>query len=158
MTEPTSSAARSRQAPTPLTPPEGAPLTLTAPAPPAAVVATQAPAMAPQVDPATIPQLDAKVDSFVSALMTAQTRSPEFAKQAANVRAHGRRGHPPRCRDLEPFAADSGTRAQGGRDRRRVQGRQHLARAAPHGRGPRPQPGDRSPQVPRSDPVRRQGR
>ena len=85
MTEPTSSAA----APAPLTPPEGAPLTLTAPAPPSPIVATQAPAMAPQVDPATIPQLDSKVDSFLSALMTAQTRSPEFAKQAADVRAMG---------------------------------------------------------------------
>src|SRR3954469_611078 len=85
MTEPTSSAA----APAPLTPPEGAPLTLTAPAPPALVVATQAPAMAPQVDPATIPELDGKVDGFVSALMAAQTRSPEFAKQAADVRAMG---------------------------------------------------------------------
>jgi uncharacterized protein YaaN involved in tellurite resistance len=29
------------------------------------------------------------VDSFLSALMTAQTRSPEFAQQAANVRAMG---------------------------------------------------------------------
>ena len=45
--------------------------------------------MAPQVDPATIPQLDSKADSFLSALMTAQTRSPEFAKQAADVRAMG---------------------------------------------------------------------
>ena len=90
MTEPTSSAApQPTSAAAPLTPPEGAPLTLSAPAPPAAVVATQAPAMAPQVDPATIPQLDAKVDSFVSALMAAQTRSPEFAKQAADVRAMG---------------------------------------------------------------------
>ena len=45
--------------------------------------------MAPQVDPATLPELDSKVDGFLSALMNAQTRSPEFAKQAANVRSDG---------------------------------------------------------------------
>ena len=90
MTEPTSSAsAPPTSAPAPLTPPEGTPLTLTAPAPPPPVVATQAPEMAPQVDPALIPDLDSKVDGFLSALMTAQTRSPEFAQQAANVRAMG---------------------------------------------------------------------
>ena len=96
MTEPTSSAptpsintAPSTGAPAPLTPPEGTPLTLTAPAPPPAVVETQAPAMAPQVDPALVPELDSKVDGFLSTLMTAQTRSPEFAQQAANVRAMG---------------------------------------------------------------------
>ena len=85
MTEPTSYAG----APAPLTPPEGNPLTLTAPAPPPPVAATQAPAMAPQVDPASLPLLDGKVDGFVNALMTAQTRSPEFAKQAANVSSMG---------------------------------------------------------------------
>jgi uncharacterized protein YaaN involved in tellurite resistance len=85
MTEPTSFAA----APAPLAPPDSDPLTLTAPEPPKAVVATQAPAMAPQVDPETIPSLDTKVDSFVIALMSAQTRSPEFAQQAANVRTMG---------------------------------------------------------------------
>ena len=45
--------------------------------------------MAPQVDPALLPELDSKVDGFLTALMTAQTRSPEFAKQAADVRAMG---------------------------------------------------------------------
>ena len=85
MTEPTSFAA----APAPLAPPDSDPLTLTAPEPPKAVVATQAPAMAPQVDPESIPSLDNKVDGFVTALMSAQTRSPEFAKQAANVRTMG---------------------------------------------------------------------
>ena len=85
MTEPTSYAG----APAPLTPPEGNPLTLSAPAPPPVVAATQAPAMAPQVDPASLPLLDGKVDGFVNALMTAQTRSPEFTKQAANVRSMG---------------------------------------------------------------------
>jgi len=85
MTEPTSFAA----APAPLAPPDSDPLTLTAPEPPKAVVATQAPAMAPQVDPESIPSLDNKVDGFVTALMSAQTRSPEFAKQAASVRTMG---------------------------------------------------------------------
>jgi uncharacterized protein YaaN involved in tellurite resistance len=85
MTEPTSSAA----APAPLTPPEPSTLTLTAPAPPAPIVATQAPAMAPQVDPASVPTLDGKVEGFMGALMAAQTRSPEFAQQAANVRSMG---------------------------------------------------------------------
>ena len=85
MTEPTSFAA----AAAPLAPPDSDPLTLTAPEAPRPVVATQAPAMAPQVDPATIPSLDSKVDGFVTALMSAQTRSPEFAQQAANVRTMG---------------------------------------------------------------------
>ena len=82
MTEPTA-------APTPLAPPEVSALTLTAPEPPQAVAATSAPAMAPQVDPATVPALDQKVDGFLNTLLTAQTRSPEFAAQAANVRSMG---------------------------------------------------------------------
>src|ERR671910_1760981 len=85
MTEPSSFAA----AAAPLAPPDSDPLTLTAPEAPRPVVATQAPAMAPQVDPDTIPSLDSKVDGFVTALMSAQTRSPEFAQQAANVRTMG---------------------------------------------------------------------
>jgi uncharacterized protein YaaN involved in tellurite resistance len=76
-------------APMPLAPPDPAPLTLTAPAPPAPVVATQAPAIAPRVDPSAVPALDSKVDEFMSALMAAQPRSPEFANQAANVRSMG---------------------------------------------------------------------
>jgi uncharacterized protein YaaN involved in tellurite resistance len=82
MTEPTSAAAA------PLAPPEST-LTLTAPAAPQPVVATQAPAMAPQVDPASIPALDGRVDGFMAALMKAQTRSPEFTAQADNVRSMG---------------------------------------------------------------------
>ncbi len=82
MTEPTA-------APTPLAPPGVSALTLTAPEPPRVVAATQAPAMAPQVDPATVPALDEKVDGFLNTLMTAHTRSPEFATQAANVRSMG---------------------------------------------------------------------
>ena len=82
MTEPMS-------APAPLAPPDGNALTLTAPAAPSPIVATQAPAMAPQVDPASLPALDGKVDGFMNALLTAQTRSPEFGAQAANVRSMG---------------------------------------------------------------------
>ena len=82
MTEPTS-------APSPLAPPDPSPLTLSVPEPPRAVAATQAPAMAPQVDPATVPALDQKVDGFLDALAAAQTRSPQFTAQAENVRAMG---------------------------------------------------------------------
>jgi uncharacterized protein YaaN involved in tellurite resistance len=83
MTEPTSGA------PTPLAPPAAQPLTLTVPEPPRAIAATAAPAMAPQVDPATVPALEEKVDRFLTALAAAQTRSPQFTAQAENVRAMG---------------------------------------------------------------------
>ncbi len=77
-------------APSPLTPPDQvATLTLTAPEPPQRVAATQAPSIAPQVDAAQVPALDAKVDGFLTALTSAQTRSPEFAAQADNVRSMG---------------------------------------------------------------------
>jgi uncharacterized protein YaaN involved in tellurite resistance len=77
-------------APSPLTPPDQvATLTLTAPAPPQRVAATQAPAIAPQVEASQVPALDARVDGFLDALTKAQTRSPEFAAQAANVRSMG---------------------------------------------------------------------
>ena len=76
--------------PSPLTPPDQvATLTLTAPEAPKPVVATQAPAIAPQVDPTQVPALDARVDGFLDALTTTQTRSPEFAAQAENVRTMG---------------------------------------------------------------------
>ncbi|BAK36214.1 hypothetical protein MLP_32000 [Microlunatus phosphovorus NM-1] len=76
--------------PSPLTPPDQvATLTLTAPEAPKPVVATQAPAIAPQVDPTQVPALDARVDGFLDALTNAQTRSPEFSAQAENVRTMG---------------------------------------------------------------------
>ncbi|MFT4164505.1 MAG: toxic anion resistance protein [Microlunatus sp.] len=76
--------------PSPLTPPDQvATLTLTAPEPPKPVVATQAPAIAPQVDPTQVPALDARVDGFLDALTNTQTRSPEFTAQAENVRTMG---------------------------------------------------------------------
>jgi uncharacterized protein YaaN involved in tellurite resistance len=84
MTETTGAAA-----PAPLTPPAGDVLTLTAPEAPAAVAATQAPAMAPRVEAAAIPGLDSKVDAFMEAIRTAEPRSPELEAQAANVRTMG---------------------------------------------------------------------
>ncbi len=64
-------------------------LILTAPPPSQPVAATAAPTMAPAVDPAALPGLDAKVDTFLSALMTAEPRSPEFAAKASDVRSMG---------------------------------------------------------------------
>ncbi len=79
----------SAAAPTPLAPPQPTPLSLEAPPPVAAVVTTQAPALAPQVDPAQLPALQQRVDGFISTLLNVQTRSPEFAEQAENVRTMG---------------------------------------------------------------------
>ena len=76
-------------APSPLAPPDGNVLTLTAPPPPQPVIATQAPSIAPRIDPASVPALDARVDGFLQALTTTQTRSPEFTAQADNVRTMG---------------------------------------------------------------------
>src|SRR3954451_8625862 len=75
----------------PLTPPPSASsvLTLEAPAPVQAVNETAAPKMAPQVPAAAIPGLDAKVDSYMSALLTAQTKSPTFDAKATDVRTMG---------------------------------------------------------------------
>ncbi len=74
--------------PSPLAPPEPV-ITLTAPEAPAPVVETQAPKMAPQVDAAMAPELDAKVDNFLTSLTSTKAGSPEFAKQAENVRTMG---------------------------------------------------------------------
>lgn len=77
--------------PAPLQPPSpaGASLTLTAPPPPPRVAATAAPRMAPAVEAAALPGLDAKVDSYLDSLMTAAPRSPEFAAKATDVRTMG---------------------------------------------------------------------
>ena len=79
------------QAAMPLQPPTAtAPgLILTAPAPSQPVAATAAPSMAPAVDPAALPGLDSKVDTFLTALMAAEPRSPEFAAKASDVRSMG---------------------------------------------------------------------
>ena len=75
MTEPGMS---SQPAGQPLQPPLAAEsvLTLTAPAPPRPVAATAAPRMAPAVDAAALPGLDAKVDGYLASLMAAAPRSP----------------------------------------------------------------------------------
>ena len=73
-----------------LAPPDPQPaLTLTAPAPVAPVAATSAPKMAPAVDPAALPALDAKVTGFVTSLLATAPHSPEFAAKAGDVRAMG---------------------------------------------------------------------
>ncbi len=77
--------------PAPLQPPTatGPVLKLTAPEPVQAVATTAAPAMAPAVDAAALPGLDAKVDTFMSSLLATEPRSPEFAAKATDVRAMG---------------------------------------------------------------------
>src|SRR5690349_23540204 len=84
-------AAAAQPAVSPLQPPTAtAPgLILTAPAPSQPVAATAAPSLAPAVDAAALPGLDAKVDTFLSALMVAEPRSPEFAAKATDVRSMG---------------------------------------------------------------------
>ena len=72
----------------PLAPPEDV-LTLSAPEPPRPVTTTQAPRMAPAVQPDAVPALDARVDTFMKALTSAAPRSPEFAQQAEVVRTMG---------------------------------------------------------------------
>ena len=74
--------------PTPLAPPDPV-VQLQAAAAVAPVVETQAPKMAPQVSAEAVPELDGKVDAFMTALVSAVPRSPEFAAQAENVRTMG---------------------------------------------------------------------
>lgn len=76
--------------PTPLQPPApSAAFALEAPAPVAPVATHDAPAMAPRVDPAALPGLDAKVGAFLSGLDAVQAGSPEFAAKADDVRLMG---------------------------------------------------------------------
>jgi uncharacterized protein YaaN involved in tellurite resistance len=77
--------------PAPLAPPAGAEsvLTLEAPPAPAPVTATQAPRMAPPVKSEQVPVLDQKVDAFMTALTSAQPKSPEMEAQATAVRNMG---------------------------------------------------------------------
>ena len=90
MTDPTGGAAAAQAAP--LTPPEPlAPptLTLTPPAAAPQVASTQAPRMAPPVDAAAMPWLDAKVDGFMQSLLATDPRSPAFAGRTDDVRNMG---------------------------------------------------------------------
>jgi uncharacterized protein YaaN involved in tellurite resistance len=77
--------------PTPLAPPALAEnvLTLTAPAPTAAVASTAAPKMAPPVPAAEMPKLDATVDSYLSSLLQQPANSPAFTQRASDVRSMG---------------------------------------------------------------------
>ena len=70
-----------------LAPPDMLNLTPAAPTP--AVANTQAPAMAPQVEAAQVPVLDAKVEDFLKSLNTAEVNSPSFSAQADAVRSMG---------------------------------------------------------------------
>jgi uncharacterized protein YaaN involved in tellurite resistance len=90
MTEPGTSSQPADQA-QPLQPPTGAEpsLTLTAPPPPAPVAATAAPRLAPAVDTAALPGLNAKVEGYIASLMAAEPRSPDFAAKATDVRTMG---------------------------------------------------------------------
>ncbi|WP_152360677.1 toxic anion resistance protein [Microlunatus speluncae] len=89
MSDPSQPGAGAAAAPAPLTPPASEMLTLAPPAPVAAIQHTAAPAMAPQVDEEQLPVLDGKVDGFLSAVLAAEPKSPEFEAQAANVRTMG---------------------------------------------------------------------
>ncbi|GAA4693092.1 putative conserved protein YaaN involved in tellurite resistance [Promicromonospora umidemergens] len=77
--------------PMPLQPPASAaePLVLSAPDPVQPVAATQAPKIAPKVDPAAAPALDKKVSTYLDGLLSADTKSPEFATRADDVRTMG---------------------------------------------------------------------
>ena len=77
-------------APSPLTPPDQvATLTLTAPAPPQRGRRDPGAGDGAAGRRRAGPGLDAKVDSYLDALMKAQTRSPEFAAKATDVRTMG---------------------------------------------------------------------
>jgi uncharacterized protein YaaN involved in tellurite resistance len=89
MTDQTGGAAAASE-PAPLQPPApAATLTLTPPEPMAPVATTSAPKMAPPVDAAALPGLDAKVDGYLSSLLQADAKSPQFAAQANDVRTMG---------------------------------------------------------------------
>ncbi|MGV1009279.1 MAG: toxic anion resistance protein [Dermatophilaceae bacterium] len=75
----------------PLAPPAANDSLRLEPPPPAAqpISATAAPRMAPAVPSAALPGLDAKVDSYLQTLLTAQARSPQFEAKANDVRVMG---------------------------------------------------------------------
>ena len=88
----------------PLAPPEAADsaFILTAPAPAAAIGQTAAPKMAPAVPEAALPGLDSKVDTYLTSLMTAAPKSPDWETKSADVRSMGN--------DEVRFAAESSNR------------------------------------------------
>ncbi len=76
--------------PSPLQPPAPtASPPLEAPGPVPAVLDTRDPGLAPRVDDAALPGLDAKVAAYVAAIEATQPGSPQFASRADDVRAMG---------------------------------------------------------------------
>src|SRR5947207_14265308 len=71
-----------------LSPPATSDLTLTPPAPVAAVATEKAGGMVP-VDPATLPALDAKLDEYVDSILALDVHSPDCTAKAGDVRAMG---------------------------------------------------------------------
>jgi uncharacterized protein YaaN involved in tellurite resistance len=71
-----------------LTPPTATELTLTPPAPVAAVAPARAEGMVP-IDAAALPGLDAKVSEYVESIVTLDVHSPAFATKAGDVRSMG---------------------------------------------------------------------
>ena len=127
-------------APAPLEPPQ-ATLTLTAPEAPAAGRGHAGPGDGAPGRPELVPELDAKVDGFMTALTSAAARSPEFAQQADAVRTMG-------DADIRKAAETSNRMldqpvhgAPRGRAGAGLAGRQDAARAAPYRRGARPERG-----------------
>ncbi|PPG92020.1 toxic anion resistance protein [Rathayibacter sp. AY1F3] len=72
-----------------LQPPVQNALSLTPPEPVAAVPTTSAPSIAPKVPEAALPGLEAKVDGYLDTLLATESRSPEFATQANDIRTMG---------------------------------------------------------------------
>ena len=112
MTDQTGGAAAAGE-PAPLQPPAPtATLTLTPPEPVAAVATTQAPKLAPAVDAAALPGLDAKVDGYLQTLLDGRREVAGVRDQGERRPHDGRRRHPPRRRDVEPAAPDAGQGAR----------------------------------------------
>ena len=80
-----------------LEPPGGPALTLTAPEPVAAVPTTAAPKMAPAVEAAALPGLDAKVESYLGSLLAAEPARPSSRpRRATSARWGTSTSAPPR--------------------------------------------------------------
>ena len=96
----------SSSAPQPLAPPTATepPLTLTAPTPSTAVATTAAGAIAPAVDPAALPGLDAKVEDYLGSLLTVAPQVPRVRGQGQRRPLDGRPRHPAGGREQQPAA------------------------------------------------------
>ena len=143
-----------------LTPPPAATgeLTLTPPAPVAAVARRARPRAWSPIDAAAVPGLDAKVAEYVDGIVDLDVHSPAFAAKAGDVAAMGDDDIRASAETSNRLLASPVRAMQHGALSEGVQGRGHAARPAPHDRGPRPQAGHRGQEAPRHDPVRRQDR